>query len=65
MAAKQGDKIKVLKKLERNGVKLALGTILNAATDELGGNIFVRCGAAVGPDILIPLAHGEWEKTSG
>lgn len=42
-------------------VSIDAGTVLVAATDELGGNIFVNNLDPVGEPVLVPLAEGEWK----
>ena len=74
MAAKQGDTIVTLREIvdriafyAENGkpgtslVSFNAGERLVAATDELGGNVFVEAKDAAGDDVLVPLAQGEWQ----
>lgn len=43
-------------------VSLSAGTILSAASDELGGNIYINSTDSQGQAVLVPLAEGEWRK---
>ncbi|MDR3457799.1 MAG: hypothetical protein P4N60_10170 [Verrucomicrobiae bacterium] len=70
---KQGDNVTLLKAIKdriafyaQRGVpgsttiSIAAGTVLVAACDEFGGNIYVSAADPQGKPLLVPLAEGEW-----
>ena len=70
---KKGDKVKTLKAIihriafyKKGGkpgttkVSIKKDVVLVAATDELGGNIWVDYKSKEGDPVLVPLAEGEW-----
>jgi hypothetical protein len=42
-------------------IDLDAGRTFVAATDELGGNIFIQTTDLDGHDVVVPVAEGEWE----
>lgn len=74
MSVIAGDNVRILCEITRdayykaNGktgtiaITLQIGDILVAATDEIGGNLFVETIASDGYSVLVPLGEGEWQR---
>lgn len=73
--AKKGDTVETLKPIrhriafyKKGGkegttkVSMKTGAQYKAATDSLGGNIWVDTRSKQGDEVLVPLAGGEWAR---